>query len=91
MSEDARVRAIGAIPGVGRMTATAAVVTIGDAETFKSGVNSLRHWVLCRARSVQVEERPSPGSAIRSRRRRCLPHLLLSAIRLAPFRLRREW
>lgn len=37
MSEDASVQAIGVIPGVGLLTATAAVATIGDAKTFKSG------------------------------------------------------
>ena len=35
--EDAACRAISAVPGVGRLTATALVATIGDAKTFRSG------------------------------------------------------
>ncbi|WP_028232601.1 IS110 family RNA-guided transposase [Paraburkholderia mimosarum] len=35
--EDRDVRAIAEIPGVGLLTATAAVATIGDAKTFRSG------------------------------------------------------
>ncbi|WP_186095306.1 IS110 family transposase [Burkholderia gladioli] len=37
MSADLSAQAISAIPGVGLLTATAAVATIGDARTFKSG------------------------------------------------------
>ncbi|MCA7883261.1 IS110 family transposase [Burkholderia contaminans] len=37
MSTDLSAQAIGAIPGVGLLTATAAVATIGDAKAFKSG------------------------------------------------------
>ena len=37
MREDEAVKAITEIPGVGVLTATAAVATIGDAKTFKSG------------------------------------------------------
>ncbi|AKM41689.1 transposase [Burkholderia contaminans] len=37
MSTDSSVQAIAAIPGVGLLTATAAVATIGDAKAFKSG------------------------------------------------------
>ncbi|AJP58259.1 transposase (plasmid) [Pandoraea vervacti] len=37
MREDKASKAIAAIPGVGLLTATAAVATIGDAKTFKSG------------------------------------------------------
>ena len=37
MREDEAVKAITEIPGVGILTATAAVATIGDAKTFKSG------------------------------------------------------
>ncbi len=35
--QEASCRAITAIPGIGRLTATALVATIGDARTFKSG------------------------------------------------------
>ena len=35
--QEAACRAISAIPGIGRLTATALVATIGDARTFKSG------------------------------------------------------
>jgi len=35
--EDAACRAISDIPGIGKLTATAIVATIGDAKTFKSG------------------------------------------------------
>ncbi|HDR9511690.1 IS110 family transposase [Burkholderia cepacia] len=44
MSEDKGVQAISAIPGVGLLTATAAVATIGDARTFKSG-REFAAWV----------------------------------------------
>ncbi|WP_175856512.1 IS110 family transposase [Burkholderia anthina] len=37
MREDKACKAIAAIPGVGLLTATAAVATIGDAKTFRSG------------------------------------------------------
>ena len=37
MKEDKACKAIAAIPGVGLLTATAAVATMGDAKTFKSG------------------------------------------------------
>ncbi len=37
MSTDSSAQAIGAIPGVGLLTATAAVATIGDASAYKSG------------------------------------------------------
>jgi transposase len=37
MREDEGVKAVTEIPGVGVLTATAAVATIGDAKTFKSG------------------------------------------------------
>lgn len=37
MSTDLSAQAIGAIPGVGLLTATAAVATIGDAKAFKFG------------------------------------------------------
>jgi transposase len=37
MKEDQACRAITAIPGVGLLTATAAVATMGDANAFKSG------------------------------------------------------
>jgi transposase len=35
--EDAACRAISAVPGIGRLTATALVATMGDARTFRSG------------------------------------------------------
>jgi transposase len=35
--QEAACRAIAAVPGIGRLTATALVATIGDARTFKSG------------------------------------------------------
>jgi transposase len=35
--QEAACRAVSAIPGIGRLTATALVATIGDARTFKSG------------------------------------------------------
>lgn len=35
--QEAVCRAIAAVPGIGRLTATALVATIGDAKTFKSG------------------------------------------------------
>ena len=35
--QEAACRAITAVPGIGRLTATALVATIGDAKTFKSG------------------------------------------------------
>lgn len=37
MLEDKAVKAITAIPGVGVLTATAAVATMGDAKSFRSG------------------------------------------------------
>uniref|UniRef100_UPI002ABE9BA9 IS110 family transposase n=1 Tax=Burkholderia sp. BCC1972 TaxID=2817438 RepID=UPI002ABE9BA9 len=37
MREDKACKAIAAIPGVGLLTATAAVATMGDAKTFRSG------------------------------------------------------
>jgi transposase len=37
LKEDKACRAIAAIPGVGLLTATAAVATMGDAKTFRSG------------------------------------------------------
>ncbi|RXV64485.1 IS110 family transposase [Burkholderia stabilis] len=37
MKEDKACKAIAAIPGVGLLTATAAVATMGDAKTFRSG------------------------------------------------------
>ena len=37
MKQDAAVKAIAEIPGVGLLTATAAVATLGDANTFRSG------------------------------------------------------
>jgi len=37
MKQDEDVKAIAAIPGVGLLSATAAVATMGDAKTFKSG------------------------------------------------------
>jgi len=37
MKQDTACKAIAAIPGVGLLTATAAVATMGDAKTFKSG------------------------------------------------------
>ena len=37
MKEDQAVNAITAIPGVGVLTATAAVATMGDAKAFRSG------------------------------------------------------
>ena len=37
MKEDSASRAIAAIPGVGLLTATAAVATMGEAKTFRSG------------------------------------------------------
>ena len=37
MKEDKAVKAIAAIPGVGLLTATAAVATMGDAKAFRSG------------------------------------------------------
>lgn len=37
MKEDAACRAVAEIPGVGLLTATAAVATMGDPKTFKSG------------------------------------------------------
>jgi transposase len=44
LKEDESVRAIAAIPGVGLLTATAAVATIGDVRTFKSG-REFAAWV----------------------------------------------
>ncbi len=35
--QEAACRAIAAVPGIGRLTATALVATMGDAQTFKSG------------------------------------------------------
>ena len=35
--QDAACRAIAAVPGIGKLTATALVATMGDAKTFKSG------------------------------------------------------
>jgi transposase len=35
--QEAACRAIAAVPGIGKLTATALVATIGDAKTFKSG------------------------------------------------------
>jgi transposase len=35
--QEAACRAIAAVPGIGKLTATALVATIGDARTFKSG------------------------------------------------------
>ena len=35
--QEAECRAIAAVPGIGKLTATALVATIGDAKTFKSG------------------------------------------------------
>ena len=35
--QEAACRAIAAVPGIGRLTATALVATVGDARTFKSG------------------------------------------------------
>ena len=35
--QEAACRAISEVPGIGRLTATALVATIGDAKTFKSG------------------------------------------------------
>jgi transposase len=35
--QEAACRAIAEVPGIGRLTATALVATIGDAKTFKSG------------------------------------------------------
>ena len=35
--QEAACRAIAAVPGIGRLTATALVATMGDARTFKSG------------------------------------------------------
>jgi transposase len=37
LKEDKACRAIAAIPGVGLLTATAAIATMGDAKTFRSG------------------------------------------------------
>ena len=35
--QEAECRAIAAVPGIGKLTATALVATVGDAKTFKSG------------------------------------------------------
>lgn len=40
MKEDVACGAIAAIPGVGLLTATAAVATMGNAKAFKSGRES---------------------------------------------------
>jgi transposase len=37
LKEDKACKAIAAIPGVGLLTATAAIATMGDAKTFRSG------------------------------------------------------
>lgn len=44
LKEDKACKAIAAIPGVGLLTATAAVATMGDANTFKSG-REFAAWV----------------------------------------------
>jgi len=44
MKEDKAVKAIAEIPGVGLLTATAAVATIGDAKAFRSG-RELAAWI----------------------------------------------
>jgi transposase len=37
MKQDGAIKAIAEIPGVGLLTATAAVATLGDANAFRSG------------------------------------------------------
>lgn len=63
---EAACRAISEVPGIGRLTATALVATIGDAKTFRSGASSQRFWGLFLARMVQAERSGwarSPGEA----------------------------
>jgi transposase len=50
--QDAACRAISEVPGLGRLTATALVATMGDATTFKSAVSLLRSSDSCRVRAA---------------------------------------
>ena len=50
--QDAACRAISDVPGIGRLTATALVATMGDASTFKSGREFAAFLGLVRARAA---------------------------------------
>ena len=52
--QDAACRAIADVPGIGKLTATALVATMGDARTFKSGREFAAFLDLCLARAAPV-------------------------------------
>ncbi|MBB3258971.1 flagellar motor protein MotB [Paraburkholderia bannensis] len=61
---EAACRAIAEVPGIGRLTATALVATIGDAKTFKSGREFASFLGLVPRQSCQRRLNPDPRSVL---------------------------
>ena len=51
---DEDMKRVLAIPGVGLLTATASVATMGEATAFRSGANSAPGWVWCPSKAEQA-------------------------------------
>jgi hypothetical protein len=77
LAETPTCKMISDIPGVGLMTATAAVTTMGDPASFKKGENLLPGWGWCRGKQVQEDEYGNGASPAR----RCLFPYLVNAWR----------